>query len=492
MKSYFQQISFFIFLLIIILGFDSSANACSCSGNETVDKEFAKFSNVTVLKLQEIKENSPQEKTSDLEINTRYSLTVEKVFKGNLKTGELLTFKSNFACSWTFDKDDVGKEFLFYLDKRPQKEDAWIAGYCTRSGSVSSKASDILYLEKEKKMRGKTRLSGDLNKMLENPEKESRYSFFLLANKKVRIVGNGKDIELLTDENGAYEIYDLPPGKYKIYPEKISGFTSSVWKAEFEEVEIKGRNHTEEDFYYEIDNEVSGKVTDIYGKPLENVCLDLVPSRNEKAKNYSKSSCTGKSGQFEISAIPAGTYYLVINKDGEIRLYEPFKTFYYPNVKNKEEATEITVLENTLIKDLKITPPEIIETVTISGVLLYKNGQPVVDQNVNFISEKEIFRTFNGKAGSDDEEHTDKNGRFAFKIWKGQSGVLRSSIFSYVGEYKNCPEIDALVRQKGDLVQQIDTIDVNIDANESLNNVALKFPFSKCEEAKDEDEDNQN
>ncbi|MGI9054540.1 MAG: MSCRAMM family protein [Pyrinomonadaceae bacterium] len=488
MKILVQKLLILSGCLLALIIFADSANACSCSPSPTVDKEFVASSNVVVLKLVSVKD---AEKLNDSDFaKERYFLTVEKVFKGNLKIGETLTFEPGFACTWTFGKEDVGGDYLFYLDERPQNINSWLAGFCSRSGTLSGRTSDLLYFEKEKQMRGKTRLSGTLNKMIQIPEKDGSYVFQSLANRKIKIIGKEKNVELITDGNGDYEIYNLPVGKYKIFPEKVSGYTFSSWKEEFEEVEIKAKSHTEKNFYFEIDNAVSGKVIDAFGKPLKNVCLDLIPSIKEKAKNYSKGSCTNEKGEFEISSIPEGSYYLAINKDGEIRLYEPFKTFYYPNVKNREEATEITIRENTFLKDLRITPPEMIETVTISGVLLYKNGEPVIDQNVKFISEKEIFRTFDGKVGSDDENYTDEKGRFSFTIWKGQSGILRSSMFSFIGKYKNCPEIDNLVRQKGDSVQQIDTIDVNVDATESLSNIQLKFPFSKCEEAKDEDEDN--
>ena len=125
-----------------------------------------------------------------------------------------------------------------------------------------------------------------------------------------------------------------------------------------------------------------------------------------------------------------------------------------------------------------------IETITLSGVLSYKGGQPIANATVHFISEKEIFRTFDGKPGADDEEYTDEKGRFTFKIWKGQAGVLRSSMFAFLGKYKDCPELDELLKQKGDSVQQIDTIDVNVDGTKSLSGIELRFPFPKCEEDK--------
>ncbi len=473
-------------VLLAIFCFNSAANACSCSGSPPVDIEYGRATNVAVLKVQSLETYPAGEKGLDGSPIKYAKLTVEKVFKGKFKVGQELTFSQGICCicSWVFDEQDVGKSFLFYLSGDDKEDKVWSASICSRSRSVKNAAADLLYLEKLTKVRDKTRLSGTLNKMLESPENEDRYSFFQIPNHKIHVVGKNKTVELSTDENGGYEIYDLPPGKYKIYPDKLDGFTFPNSGKPFREVEIKAKSHTEVDFYFEIDNAVSGKVVDANGKPLENVCLDLILSKNETSKNYSKSSCTGKNGEFEIRAIPDGSYFLAINNDGEIRIYEPFGTFYYPNVKRKEEALEITVRPNYFLRDLTITPPEMLETITLSGVLFYKDGTPVKNETVEFISEKEIFRTFDGKPGKDETDYTDENGRFSFKIWKGQSGVLRSSVFSFIGKYKNCPEIDELVKQKGESVQEIGTPDFVIDGTKDLMEIKLIFPFPKCEEAK--------
>lgn len=462
--------------------------ACSCGPSfKTVKTVYEETPNIVLLKVKSIEKYDEKE----IEEGVGYGdygikqsiLVVEKVFKGNLKVGQELTFAQGQCCicGWTFNENSVGKEFLFYLPEKPGEDNRWYVSICSRSRLIENASADLLYLEKVSKVKGKTRLSGSLYKSIENPNNEFRYSFENIANHRLWITGKGKNIELITDENGVYEVYDLLPGKYTITPEKIDGFT--FWNFPSVEVEIKPKGQIEKNISFELNNEISGKVIDKNGNPLKNVCLDLIPSRSENPYNYSKASCTGEKGQFQITAIPFGTYFLVINKDDEIRIYEPFKRFYYPNVKNKEQATEITIRENTFLKDIEIIPPEIIETITVSGTLRFKDGKPFADQLVKFIAEKDLFRTFDGKVGSDYEERTDKNGKFSFTIWKGQKGILQSSIFSFAGKYKKCPELEAIVKQKGgDSVQKIDTIAVNIDTTEDVSEINLRFPFPKCNE----------
>lgn len=480
------KIFFIIFAAVFVLSAAQTANACSCGGSPTVDIEFGNSENVAILKVQSLEYYPAGEKGVDGSPIKYAKLTVEKVFKGNFKVGQELTFSQGICCvcSWTFDEEDIGKSYLFYLSKENQKNKIWSTSICSRSGSLKKVAEDLLYLEKLDKVRGKTRLSGQLQKIMETPESDDRYSFSVLPNHKIRIVGKNKNIELVTDENGVYEIYGLLPGKYKIFPEKIDGFKFSIDDNPFEEVEIKAQSHTEEHFYFEINNAVSGKVFDQQGAPLDIVCLSLIPVNNEKAKNYSKGDCTDKNGFFEIRAIPAGDYVLVFNRDGKPTLNEPFGTFYYPNVKTVEEATVISVNADYFLRDLKIVPPEIVEKRTLSGTLLFSDGQPVANETVSLIKFEDIMRSSNGSLIAAFQVKTDRNGKFSIVTLKGQQGVLIGSFYSFVGEYLNCPEIDNLIKEKGGSAQRLDTAGKTIYETGNLSSIELRFPFPGCKKAK--------
>jgi hypothetical protein len=56
-----------------------------------------------------------------------------------------------------------------------------------------------------------------------------------VAGRKIRIVGASGTYETKTDENGIFEIYDLPPGKYRLEPEIPAGLiidASWMWHSE--------------------------------------------------------------------------------------------------------------------------------------------------------------------------------------------------------------------------------------------------------------------
>lgn len=479
MRELFQKLLIVCGILVSIFIFTEAAKACSCYPTETVDKEFAKTPNVIILKLQTVKQNDGEA--------ANYFLSVEKVFKGKLKVGEILTFKPDSNCSWSFSEDEIGTEFLFYLGERPADGKKWVGSICSRSGRITSKTNDLSYLENEEKLRGKTRLSGKIDKFIQILDELQNVSFVPLGNRKISINGNGKNINLITDENGFYEIYDLPAGKYRIIPEKVNGFIFSSEKLNYAEVEIKAKSHTEQNFIYHINNEISGKIFDRKGKPLEDICVHLI-SQKTKRTLFRQRSCTDKEGNFELMSIPPGTYKMVINQNDEqmfLNSINPkFNTFYYPNAKTEEEAAEITVGANYFLTNLKLVPPEMLETVILAGRLLYSDGKPAADGKIQFVTDEEISESDINVVISDFEVNTDKNGYFSIEVLMGKAGVLRGIFYSFLGSHKDCPKVDELLKQKGDKIQGLETNRFEIAAAKNINGIELKFPFPKCEEAK--------
>jgi uncharacterized GH25 family protein len=358
-----------------------------------------------------------------------------------------------------------------------------MAWTCTRSNTVKGAAADLLYLEKLSKVRSKTRLSGVVTQSIESSIEEVKSTYKLLAGRKVRISGNAKNVELKTDENGVYEIYGLPAGKYKVSTEPIVGYKLTNEKNEWFEIEIEAGSHTEQDFDFSINNAIRGKFFDANGKPLKNVCLDLLPARGKKAQYFYQGDCTDENGKFEFDEVPPGTYVIIVNDDGEIDSDEPFGAFYYPSAIRREDAAEINISAGDFFEDIIINAPQTADVVTVSGVLLYENGKPVIDESVEFYAETTGSKP-RTKAEVDARTTTNEKGQFSIRILKGQKGNLLGSMITYVGEYGNCPILDRLIREKGNSVQDIETSSIEIEATSDLIGIELKFPFPSCKKAK--------
>ncbi len=141
---------------------------------------------------------------------------------------------------------------LLYLDKS-NKSGVWYYPACTRSSWTKEGIADIKYIENLNECSWK-------NSFIWNGLSRYTYSnqysnYQPLPNRSIQISGNGKNIEVKTDENGFYEIYDLPAGKYKINVENIEGYKLG-WldKIESFDVAIKPKSHTEQNIIYGIEN----------------------------------------------------------------------------------------------------------------------------------------------------------------------------------------------------------------------------------------------
>jgi hypothetical protein len=239
--------------IIFIMFFSNVAFGCSCF-ELPLDLALEESSNVVILKLQSV------EKYKAGEIGHGYSgikqskLVVQRVFKGNFNLGEELKFRQGGGgdCISTFSERAITEDYLFFLDPNSQKNGIWEGYTCSRSGNVKAVSADLLYLEKLEKVKGKTRLSGVLNQINDSPE-TGRWQYKRLSWKKVRIVGNRIDITIKTDENGVYEIYDLPNGKYKLTPQKLKGYKIDNGENGTVEIEIKAGSLEEQDFDYFIE-----------------------------------------------------------------------------------------------------------------------------------------------------------------------------------------------------------------------------------------------
>ena len=459
------------------------AKACSCSSS-SLDLAIDNSSNIVILKLQSVEKYRADEQGFGVDGIKQSRLTVEKIFKGNLKTGQEMVFAQGGGadCVWTFDEDRIGTEYLFYLGKKPLKNNIWIGYVCSRSNTLKGAAGDLKYLDVMSKVKGKTRLSGTFTQENKPAVEGETGSYNRLAGKTILINGNGKNIRLKTDENGIYEVYDLPVGKYKVTPEKISGYKFKDDDKDSVDVEIEAGSLEEQDFEYTIDNSISGRFLDSYGKPLQGVYLDLIPARGSKPQYFYQGDSTDENGFFKFTEIPIGTYLIVINEGNEISARQPFGTFYYPNKVNREEAAEITIGAGDHFDNLIISAPTTAETVTIEGVLNFEDGKPAADEAVEFYLDG--VKKFDEERKETSRAKTDKNGRFSIRILKGQKGRLVGTMITFSGEYLNCPKLERAIKATGNRVPTLKTSPIQIDAVSDSTGLELKFPFPSCKKAK--------
>lgn len=243
------------------------ANACSCVGTCTVLSSYEGASVVVIARAVSVEKAEPGEGYEGIRAT---KMIVEKVFKGNLKIGDEMIFGqgSNVDCIWGFYKP-VGKRFLFYLGPRDENSKMWYVASCGRSGGVQSAEDaidDLLYLNRLKEVSGKTRISGTLQFVNGGDVR--------VEGRTIRIIGDDKIYEAKTNQNGVYEIYDLPAGKYLIEPEVPAGWKLSDFWLRYSlflgddqgklsrkiPIALEDKGHASLDIHYEIDNAIRGRI----------------------------------------------------------------------------------------------------------------------------------------------------------------------------------------------------------------------------------------
>lgn len=484
------------FGLFIFLAEPTSALACSCMVNGSVEDSFSKASNVVVLKVQGVEKYLEGETGYGYGGVKHSKLVVEQSFKGSLKVGQVLTFRQGGGgdCVWTFSEESVGGEFLLYLGASPGKDGRWEGPQCSRSGSVMYRSLDLRYIKDREKRLGKTRISGRLSQRVVSSVEGGEFRDLSLPRRKVFISGKGRTVETESDDQGNYELYDLEPGQYTIKTEMIPGY--ALWGGELTAtVDLEPRGMIDQNFGFVISNRIRGIFYDSTGKPLKDVCLRLRPAAGKEVQGFFEMDCTDSNGTFEMDEIPAGNYVLVINEDDKISASQPFPKFYYPATPDRDKAIQISIGPGQYLDDFVITAPSTAATITITGKLLLSDGKPATAKNTENVS-IEFFddADMEKQAGRDYKEPSSRaqiesDGTFKIRILKASKGKLVASMNTYEGEYANCPPLDKLVKAKGKaMFADVVSNELRLEANEDLLNQELVFPFpSTCKKASPED-----
>jgi hypothetical protein len=249
MKS--SRIILFGWLLLTILG-TSAENVfgCRCFPG-TVDSRYANATFVAIVKVEALGKSFEPDNTPSYFVRVPQTrVSIKQVFKGDLQVGEKVIFRNTpkSMCGWSFEEEDIGNDFLIFFQganeagKEAAKPKLWTTSWCSGTAAIGRKAGDLSYLHDYEKVRGKTRISGMLWKEIGTVNQA-------IVRHGITVVGNGKEIRLVTNSEGLYEVYDLPPGKYRIVPDQLKG--SEVRSSRHDkEVDLKAGGHVEANIYF--------------------------------------------------------------------------------------------------------------------------------------------------------------------------------------------------------------------------------------------------
>jgi len=361
--SRYKFILVLAFLGVAFLLFPDMVVACARGPKPTVLQAYNDSDVVVIaraISMQKLSDES--QKTMIGTLVTSTTMEVEKVYKGNLRVGDKMVFGQGdgIRCTWVFYESDIGKEYLFYLNPPSKNQKLWYEYGLGRSNLRENADDDLLYLNKMNKVRSRTRISGVLS--------EDGLAGLSLEGQAIRVIGRNKTYVTKTDKNGVYEMYDVPPGRYVLEPElkfgwKVDEFSLTRPLTRSERMHgrrpgnrvaftLRPRSHFGVDLRLKLSNHVSGTIYDSNSKPMPWVCVSLVPANHESV--LACNSLTDELGRFQIDAVEAGSYIMILNYKNKITIRMPFQKLYYPGVAEREKAKTITLKHGESVNDLSV------------------------------------------------------------------------------------------------------------------------------------------
>ena len=471
-----------LYSTLLVIAAAKIVSACSCPPPKSVLDAYDAADAVLIVRMVSVKKSEASDPALSGKVSEA-TFAVDRVYKGKVKVNEKLSFNQVYktSCPSVFKEEDVNSEFLFYAQAPKSDQESWSVLPCARSKAVSLATEDLLYLDNMNKRRGKTRISGKYG--------NDRNQDVVVAHRRIRIVSDEKTYETFTDEKGIFEIYDVPPGKYRLEPDVPAGWRIDRWFLRLNssggallkspksvQFYVEPKKHSSINLGFEPDNVLEGRLVGPKGNPLAQTCAYLRrPDDNmDLVRGDTRTGCADENGRFRIESIPPGNYVLVLNQDGLAKGVAPFPRVFYPGTTEIEKAATITVALGQTLKDIDVVVPAMLDTITVEGVLLFSDDQPVASQYVHFegIDKPGIL------GWSTDE--TDEQGRFSLKIIKGLQGKLLSKMGVYHGMYRNCPVMDALVKETPQKLAVLSTQEIKIEAEQDLTNMILRFSVPSC------------
>jgi hypothetical protein len=288
---------------------------------------------------------------------------VERGFKG-VDTGFLVTLNQLGGCSPRFRPGERG---LFYV-KYIGAEDRWEAQGCLRSTDLNTAGDDLRFLHGLPESRNRTRLSGTVLHYEDTPE--AGVSLIrTVPGLRVEVVGPDRRFGLETGEDGAFEVYDLPPGRYEIRLSVPTGLKLAVpspfgrgsVEVDFGVpsviVELSSSDCAGTAFSLISDTAITGKILGDDGSPLDKACVKLMPARGAASRYFHIGDCTeaNEGGVYFLDGMPPGDYFLRVSVP--VRESEAKAMYYYPGVSGRDRALAISVPAGGHLHGIDIVVP---------------------------------------------------------------------------------------------------------------------------------------
>jgi hypothetical protein len=284
--------------------------------------------------------------------------TVEEAFKGIEESALVIDLD---YCGYRFKE---GERYLVYAQRNPNNKKLDVRAGNTRTRPVSEAAEDLAYIRGLASAEPGTTVFGKVVLQTHNL-KAHRFELESLKNIKITLEGNNQRHETVSDDEGRYQLKGLLAGTYRVHAE----FPAD---ARFVEPTIKviGRECVPLDIFANRKWEITGRVVDVNGKPLDSVPVSLVPAdvpvqqmlSEDKEKTSWIMTWSDKQGRFQFSQLAPGRYLLIVNRTEQETAAgsdssRTLPRLFYPGVSDVNGATVIVVGKDDEVREYEFRLP---------------------------------------------------------------------------------------------------------------------------------------
>lgn len=216
---------FAAFLLVVSPGFAEAVFACQCHLLSSVVSSYERASVVFVGKAVSTNDEENSDRFySEKEIV--YEFEVEEKFKGIKNNKAKINLGKKYMCFFGFE---IGKSYLVYA-YGDDEQSLHTYRFCNRTEEIEEAQDQIYFIREKLAGKPEPQFYGSVVVRKKNGE---NWRTEYLAGFKFVIERKNKKIEIVTDKNGRFQIYNLSEGTYNVN-------LSSLEKYQIDYLELEG------------------------------------------------------------------------------------------------------------------------------------------------------------------------------------------------------------------------------------------------------------
>jgi hypothetical protein len=215
---------------------------------------------------------------------------------------------------------------------------------------------------------------------------------------------NSYSTSLLT--TGNYAFNNLPPGEFTLYT-SISGYVreyypGSPYSADAARIELAtGEKKSGFNFALEKGGSISGSVVDQSSSPYTSGTVYAYETDRSSDEAYN-GNITSPSGQFTISNLPSGDFYLYAAISGKPKVFHPMAY-------NPVESVTVAVEPGVDTGGIQITVPQTVDNGSIAGIVYTNQGEPYKGVGVHLYGVDGTSNSLSANSNSSDGTYSFTN-----------------------------------------------------------------------------------